>query len=98
MTLDEPCGGTREPEWMRLARLHEAEQREQERLEAEVRASCESPEAAAAFWQGAFRGSARHYAGSQSWDGHDGRQVRLHAERVVDGLDADPSTACEEAS
>lgn len=66
--------------------LLDQERRDIERAEAAVRDLCESPEAVEAFWSGAFRGSAKSYAASQTWDGHDGRPIRLHAERVADGL------------
>lgn len=79
--------------WVDAARRQEADDAAERHAEWLVQQECESVAAVEAHWTGAFRGSARHYAASQTWGEYDGRPIRQHAEAVVDGLvvDAEPS-------
>jgi hypothetical protein len=66
MTLDEDPYA--EPEWLRIARREEAEDRANHRAELAIRDLCESPEAVEAYWAGVMRQMPwhvkhTHYAG-----------------------------------
>lgn len=83
MTLDDvPASVDRDDEYRR----HLAAERAEAAYELLLRDAAESVEATGAYWEGSWRQQEGHWSSVQRWSD----RPRLHADRVVDGLVAEP--------